>query len=107
MHLTADGVVGHEQVEEPPRFLVAGQDQPSGRGVAPAAVSFHGNRLDVEKHQPAVVRQMLENPADPGQDGGALRVLTDELALDAPEVNIVFLALAAGVPAQGTSRYAL
>jgi len=50
---------------------------------------------------------MLENPADPRQNGGALRSLTDEFALDAPEVNIVFLALAAGVPARWTSRYVL
>jgi hypothetical protein len=50
---------------------------------------------------------MLENPADPGQSGGALGIRADEFALDAPEVDIVFLALVAGVPAQWTSRYAL
>jgi hypothetical protein len=50
---------------------------------------------------------MLENPADPGQNGRALGILADEFALDPPEVNIVFLALAAGAPARGTSRYAL
>jgi hypothetical protein len=44
---------------------------------------------------------MLENPADPGQDGGSLGILADELALDAPQVNIVFLATGAGAPVPG------
>ena len=105
MHLAADRVVAHKQVEEASCFLGARQDEALGRGIAPAAVSLHGNRLDIEKQQPAVAWQMLENPADPGQDGGALGILADEFALDAPEVDIVFLALAAGVPAQWTSRY--
>jgi hypothetical protein len=50
---------------------------------------------------------LLENPADPGQDGRALGILADEFALDAPKADIVFLAPAAGVPAQWTSRYGL
>jgi hypothetical protein len=43
---------------------------------------------------------MLENPADPGQDGRPLGILADELALDTPQVDIVFLATAAGAPAR-------
>jgi hypothetical protein len=50
---------------------------------------------------------MLENPADPGQDGRPLGIGADELALDAPQVDIVFLAPAAAVPAQWPLRYAL
>jgi len=50
---------------------------------------------------------VLKNPADPGQDGRALGILADEFALDAPKVNIVFLAPAASAPAQWTSQYAL
>jgi len=50
---------------------------------------------------------MLENPAEPGQNGQAARIGADELALDAPQVDSVFLAPAAGVPVRWTSRYAL
>jgi hypothetical protein len=42
---------------------------------------------------------MPENPADARQDRRALRILTDELALDASEVQTVFLAT--GVSAHG------
>jgi hypothetical protein len=50
---------------------------------------------------------MLENPADPGEDGRPLGIRADEFALDAPQVDIVFLAPVAVVPAQWPSRYAL
>jgi hypothetical protein len=100
MHLATDRIVADEQVEEPACFLSAGQHQSLGRGIAPAAIGFHRNRLDIEKQQPATRRQMLENPADPGQAGGSLRILADELALDAPQMNIVFLATDAGAPAR-------
>jgi hypothetical protein len=46
---------------------------------------------------------MLENPADPSENGGPLRVLAEKLALDAPKADVVFLALAASAPAQWTS----
>jgi hypothetical protein len=43
---------------------------------------------------------MLENPANPGQDGRSLGIVADQLALNAPQVDIVFLAIDAGTPAQ-------
>jgi hypothetical protein len=105
MHLATDRVIAHEQVEVPAGLLIARQHQSLGRGVTPTAVGFDRNGLDVEEQQPAVGWQIPKNPADPGQDGEAAGILTDELALDAPKADVVFLALAASAPARWISRY--
>ena len=105
MHFSADGIVDHEQIEMPARLLVSRQHEPLGGGVTSPAVGFDGNRLDVEKQQTPLARQMPENPADPGQDRRALRVLTDQLALNAPKAQTVFLATAASVHDPGISPH--
>ena len=105
MDFSADGIVDQEQIEVPARFLVSRQHQSLGGGVTSSAVGFDGNGLDVEEQQSPFARQMPENPADAGQDRRALRVLTDQLALNAPKAQTVFLATAASVHDPGISPH--
>jgi hypothetical protein len=102
MHLSAYGIKAHKQVEAPACFLVAQKHQTLGRCVAPSAIGFDSHRLDVEKQETPVSRQMPENPADASQNCGALWVLTEQLALNPPETQAVFLTTGANARAQWT-----
>lgn len=97
MHLAIERVIAGEEIEPPARFLVARQDEAFGRRVAAATIGFDGDGFDIEKQQAPMSWQMPKNPANPGQNGGPLRVLANKFALDPAKANIVFLAPAAGV----------
>jgi len=106
MHVSAHGVIADEQVKPPACFLVAQKHQTLGRCIASSAIGFDGNRFDIEKQETPVGGQMSENPAEASQNCGPLWVWAEELALNPPEAQTVFLAAGANVRAQWTSRYA-
>jgi hypothetical protein len=106
MHLSTYGIITHEQVKAPACFLVAQKHQTLGQCVAPSAIGFDRNRFDVEKDETPVGGQVPENPADSSQNCRALGVLTEQLALNPPEAQTVFLTTGANVRVQWTSRYA-
>src|SRR5512133_1903459 len=105
MHLSALGIITHEQIEAPVCFLVASQYQTFGQGVASATIGFHCHWFDVEEQEMPTNGQMPEKPADSSQNCRALRVWTEKLALHPPKVKIVFLATDASVRARSISKY--
>jgi hypothetical protein len=83
-------VVEGEQVKASPRLLVAGQNQAALPRVPPSPVSLDRDRLDVEKDQDPAGRAVLPLPAEAAEDRGPLRVIAQQFAADAPQVEAPF-----------------
>jgi hypothetical protein len=79
-----------EQVKAATGLLLAIQDQAYLPGVAPPPLRLDRDRLDVEEDEDPTARPLLPLTAEAVENGRPLRVISKQLAADAPQVESPF-----------------